>query len=341
MKTKSIIILSSVAALCTMGLMASQHIDWSVNYSDASGDIAKSERFSLRQSVEKLTNIEELIQNDSAYKDGIVTAYVVMQTRAIQFGSLVDMSNEVAGDIPEFAEVLNDMNEARKTVTNVNNALTQAGEDLNAALNGEERPDLTQNTINASLAYTTLQRQNKLANHFIEITDKYLETAEGDDRLKFVRDQWVDYQTMTAAFEGNDERAEELVKKGNLLPADKSLAALETFKVADQVAVIQSCNLSQELNISTRWTSVIPPEKMNAMADEILKDVSAMQKEGNDLVMAINTMYNASEVMRAYNHFTNNLSNVIKQNQTAIYRVPCLMTEIISSTAEGNKLSFL
>ena len=252
MKTKSIIILSSVAALCTMGLMASQHIDWAVNYSDASGDIAKSERFSLRQSVEKLTNMEELIQNDSAYKDGIVTAYV---------------------------EVLNDMNEARKTVTNVNN-------------------DLTQNAINASLAYTTLQRQNKLANHFIEITDKYLETAEGDDRLKFVRDQWVDYQT-------------------------------------------QSCNLSQELNISTRLTSVIPPEKMNAMADEILKDVSAMQKEGNDLVMAINTMYNASEVMRAYNHFTNNLSNVIKQNQTAIYRVPCLMTEIISSTAEGNKLSFL
>ena len=252
MKTKSIIILSSVAALCTMGLMASQHIDWSVNYSDASGDIAKSERFSLRQSVEKLTNMEELIQNDSAYKDGIVTAYV---------------------------EVLNDMNEARKTVTNVNNALTQ-------------------NAINASLAYTTLQRQNKLANHFIEITDKYLETAEGDDRLKFVRDQWVDYQT-------------------------------------------QSCNLSQELNISTRLTSVIPPEKMNAMADEILKDVSAMQKEGNDFVMAINTMYNASEVMRAYNHFTNNLSNVIKQNQTAIYRVPCLMTEIISSTAEGNKLSFL
>ena len=271
MKTKSIIILSSVAALCTMGLMASQHIDWAVNYSDASGDIAKSERFSLRQSVEKLTNMEELIQNDSAYKDGIVTAYV---------------------------EVLNDMNEARKTVTNVNNALTQAGEDLNAALNGEERPDLTQNAINASLAYTTLQRQNKLANHFIEITDKYLETAEGDDRLKFVRDQWVDYQT-------------------------------------------QSCNLSQELNISTRLTSVIPPEKMNAMADEILKDVSAMQKEGNDLVMAINTMYNASEMMRAYNHFTNNLSNVIKQNQTAIYRVPCLMTEIISSTAEGNKLSFL
>ena len=252
MKTKSIIILSSVAALCTMGLMASQHIDWAVNFSDASGDIAKSERFSLRQSVEKLTNMEELIQNDSAYKDGIVTAYV---------------------------EVLNDMNEARKTVTNVNNALTQ-------------------NIINASLAYTTLQRQNKLANHFIEITDKYLETAEGDDRLKFVRDQWVDYQT-------------------------------------------QSCNLSQELNISTRLTSVIPPEKMNAMADEILKDVSAMQKEGNDLVMAINTMYNASEVMRAYNHFTNNLSNVIKQNQTAIYRVPCLMTEIISSTAEGNKLSSL
>ena len=58
------------------------------------------------------------------------------------------------------------------------------------------------NAINAALADTTLQKENKLADRFIETTDKYLEAAEGDDRLKFVRDQWVDYQKMTAALEG-------------------------------------------------------------------------------------------------------------------------------------------
>lgn len=33
-------------------------------------------------------------------------SYVVMQTRAEQFGTLVDMSNDVAGEIPVFAGVL-------------------------------------------------------------------------------------------------------------------------------------------------------------------------------------------------------------------------------------------
>ena len=273
MKTKGTIILSSVVAVCALGLIASHFFDWRINLNDISGNIAKSERFSLRQSS------EELLQNDSAYRNTILTAYVVMQTRTIQFGALVDMSNEVAGDIPEFAEVLKEMNEAREIVTNVNTALTEAYEDLNATLNGEERPDLSQNTNKASLAYTTLQKQNKLANHFIEITDKYLETAQGDDRLKFVRDQWVDYQTVTAALEGNDEKAEELAKKGNLLPADKSLAAMETFNKADQVAVLQSCNLSKKLNIDTRWNSAIPTEMMDTMTGEIIKDVSAILQQ--------------------------------------------------------------
>ena len=202
MKKKNVIILGSVIGICGLGLFSSLFVDWPVDFSSASGDIAKATRFSREQASEKLTNMEELIQNDSAFKNGVVASYVVMQTRAAQFASLVDMSNEVAGKIPAFAEVLKDMNEAREMVVNVETSLIQAGNDLNAALDGQERPDLAQNTINASLAYTTLQKQNKLANRFIETTDKYLETAQGDDRLKFVRDQWVDYQTMTAALEG-------------------------------------------------------------------------------------------------------------------------------------------
>ena len=169
----------------------------------ADGDIAKAAKFSRKQVSEKLTNMEELLQTDSAFRDDIVVAQVVMQTRALQFGTLVDMSNEVAGNIPAFAEVLKEMNASREMVDNVASSLAESAEKLNAALGGEECPDLAQSTINASLAYTTLQKQNNLANRFIETTDKYLETAQGDDKLKLVRDQWLDYQQMTAALEGD------------------------------------------------------------------------------------------------------------------------------------------
>ena len=106
-------------------------------------------------------------------------------------------------------------------VNNVANSLAESADNLNAALSGEECPDLAQSTINASLAYTTLQKQNNLANRFIETTDKYLETAQGDDKLKLVRDQWLDYQQMTAALEGDKasaRRATCLLAKKLLLP---------------------------------------------------------------------------------------------------------------------------
>ena len=99
--------------------------------------------------------MEELLKTDSAFKDGIVAAQVVMQTRAAQFGTLVDLSNEVAGNIPAFAEVLKEMNANREVVNNVTNSLVESADNLNAALGGEECPDLAQTTINASLAYNT------------------------------------------------------------------------------------------------------------------------------------------------------------------------------------------
>ena len=161
MSKKSVIILGSVVVVC--GLFSSLFVDWPVDFSSASGDIAKATRFSREQASEKLTNMEELLQTDSAFKETIVVSQVVMQTRAAQFGTLVDMSNEVAGNIPAFAEVLKEMNASREMVNNVSTSLAESGEKLNAALSGEESPELAQSTINASLAYTTLQKQNKLA----------------------------------------------------------------------------------------------------------------------------------------------------------------------------------
>ena len=281
MKKKSIIILSSVIAICGLGWVSSHVIDWPVDLSDASGDISKADKFSRKQVSEKLTNMEELLQTDSAFRDDIVVAQVVMQTRAAQFGTLVDMSNEVAGNIPAFAEVLKEMNASREMVDNVASSLAESAEKLNAALSGEECPDLAQSTINASLAYTTLQKQNNLANRFIETTDKYLETAQGDDKLKLVRDQWLDYQQMTAALEGDKASAEALAKKGNLLSGEKALAAIANFGIAERIIVLQSCELAQALKLPNTIGGKIRPKVLESEISSVLlaqKEILAGRK---------------------------------------------------------------
>ena len=77
---KGIIILSSVVAVCAAGLILSHFIDWPVDYSEASGNIGKSSRFSRKTAVENVSNMEELIKSDASYRNGIVTAYMVSQT---------------------------------------------------------------------------------------------------------------------------------------------------------------------------------------------------------------------------------------------------------------------
>ena len=274
MKKKSIIILCSVVAVCAIGLITSHFVDWPVNHDEADGDIGKAARFSREQVSEKLSNMEELLQTDSAFKDGIVAAQVVMQTRAAQFGTLADMSNEAAGNIPAFAEVLKEINANRELVNNVANSLAESAANLNAALGGEECPDLAQSTINASLAYTTLQKQNNLATRFIETTDKYLETAQGDDKLKLVRDQWLEYQQMTAALEGDKASAEALAKKGNLLSGEQALAAVGKYGLAEQLVILQSCELAQALKLPNTIGGKIRPK---VLENEISKLYNAQQ----------------------------------------------------------------
>ena len=270
MKKKSIIILCSVVAICAIGLIASHYVDWPVDTNETDGDIGKAARFSREQVSEKLTNMEELLQTDSAFKDDIVTAQVVMQTRAVQFGTLLDMSNEVVGNIPAFAEVLKEMNANSEMVDNVVSSLAESAEKLDVALGGEECPDLAQSTINASLAYMTLQKQNNLATRFIDTTDKYLETAQGDDRLKFVRDQWLEYQQMTAALDGDKALAEVLAKKGNLLSGEKALAAVENLDLNAKIVVLQNCMIAQRMNVPTQIGSAIRPKALESEISSVL-----------------------------------------------------------------------
>ena len=260
MKKKSIIILASVVVVCALGLLISTITSWPVNVDDASGNIGKSSRFSRKTATESLTNMEELLNNDEAYKDGILMSFAIMQARARQFAALVDMSNEVASDIPAFSEVLKDMNEAAPIIENACLSIVQAGNDLNATLDGESCPDLGQNTINASLAYTTLQKQNVLATRFINTTDEYLKEAEADDRLLLIRDQWLEYQIMTATLEGDTKSAEELNEKGALLSSEKALATLGSFEGPHLICMMEPTLIAHDLNVETPLSKDLPGE---------------------------------------------------------------------------------
>ena len=337
MKKKSII-LCSLVVICAIGLVTSIYIDWPVDFNKADGDIAKAAKFSREQVSEKLTNMEELLQTDSAFRDDIVVAQVVMQTRAAQFGTLVDMSNEVAGNIPAFAEVLKEMNAQRELVDNVASSLAESAEKLNAALGGEECPDLAQSTINASLAYTTLQKQNNLANRFIETTDKYLETAQGDDKLKLVRDQWLDYQQMTAALEGDKASAEALAKKGNLLSGKKALAAIANFGIAERLALLRSCELAQAFKLPNTIGGKIRPKVLESEISSVLlaqKEILAGKQRKIDSYNAL-MIGSASRVMEAFN---TSLSNVAKNhalNQSQNIGLSLVIGNVISQTAAAN-----
>ena len=270
MKKKGIIILSSVVILCALGLLLSPLMDWNVDSDQTSGNIGKSSRFSRKTTTETVSNVEELLLNDEAYKNGMVAAYVVMQTRAQQFDALVDMSNEVAGDISDFDSVLKDMNNVRPMIDNVCASLSEAGDDLNAALSGQSRPDLAQNTINASLAYTTLQKQNKLADRFIITADTYLNNNEGNDRLKFVRDQWVAYQQMTAALDNDEKAAAALAEKGYKLTPEQSAAALNEFGMAEAIKIMNGTVVAGYVDMDSPLAQAITTDMVQDAARAIV-----------------------------------------------------------------------
>ena len=264
MKKKSLIILSVVAAVVVAGLLSSNYIHWPIDVSKTEGDIGKVDRFSRADQVEKLTNMEELLRTDSDYQEAMVMSYALMQLRSEQFASLVDLSNQVAGQIAEYAPLIQKMNGIGKMVNNVNAQLNDVGKQMEKALSGEECPELTQNTINASLAYTQLQKQNALADQFIETTDKYLANAKGSDQLKLVRDQWVDYQKLTAALEDNKESAKALDEKGYLLTSEKAEAALGAHADATQKVMRLNTMICKKLRMSTNLNMVLAGRVTNS-----------------------------------------------------------------------------
>ena len=266
-KKKSAIILLSVVAVCVLGLIASQVFDWNVDFDNAGGNVAKSSRFSRKTAGDGDSNMQELLLNDEEYKAGIVTAYMVMKTRADQFNALVDMSNEVAGDIKDFDAVLQAMKDAQPMIDNVCASMEAAGADLDAALGGETRKDLAQNTSNAALAYNLLQKQNNLANRFIDTADAYLKSNAGDDRLKFVRDQWLEYQKVTAILEQDEKAAAELGEKDYLLSSEKSASALNSFSGPAQAATISNTFMTNMMGLGPQLQVALANTSQGGLAN--------------------------------------------------------------------------
>jgi hypothetical protein len=334
-KKKLTIIVCSVLAVLVVGLLVNHFFNWPINTGDAGGDISKASRFSREMESEKLTNMEELLKTDTTFKDGIVVAQMVMQTRAVQFGALVDMSNQVAGKIPAFAEVLKEMNATLEMVNNVANSLLESGNNLEAALSGKECSNLEQTTINASLAYTTLQKQNKLANKFIDTTDKYLKTAKGDDHLKFVRDQWVDYQKMTAALDGDKDAAEAMAKKGNLLSGEKALVAMADFGVANQVAMVNSAYM-------TKNTGVEGSSLANVLSEEVLYDVITKIRSAAEVfsnTQGANAMNSQEGAAKFYHQVGDALNNIASANIASNNNAQTLASKNNAQTLASNNNS--
>lgn len=258
---KTLYIVLAVVALCLIGLLTMRFFNWPANFDETGGNIAKSFRFSRKTAADGLSNMQELLLNDESFRDGVLLSYVVMSTRADEFNALVEMSEEAAGEIPAFKDVLKDMGKAKKMVANVIATMGAAGDDLNAALGGEAPKELAQNTTNAALAYNTMQKQNVLANRFIDTTDDYLKTNEADDRLKFVRDEWVDYQKLTAAIDNDEEASAKLEEKGYLLTTEQAAAALGAsengaFFFHTGPLLLAASDLSEVLGLETSLSSI-------------------------------------------------------------------------------------
>ena len=291
------IIVVVVCAVCALLFVFSGVIDWSVDQSGSKGDIAKSSRFQRKTVNIEQSNMEELLANDQEYRNNVVVAYAVMQTRASQFEALVDMSVQVAGDIKDFEGVLTDMKAIKPMLSNVVASMKEAGSSLNTALGGENSKELSQNTNNAALAYSTLQKQNELADRFITIADEYVKKGKADDKLKVVRDEWVEYQIMTSVLEGDEKKCDQLVNSGYLLTSDKAVTALNEFDRNIQLALQDHVTLQTALGLS----------KFGVMGNsESLKDLNSFKMNENGVINArqeltvMNNVFSNNDIVASF-----------------------------------------
>ena len=329
MKKKTAITLASVAGICILALLLSIFIDWPVDTSKASGNIAKSSRFSRKTAIEGLSNMQELLENDESFKNGMVGTYLVMNTRANDFCALVELSEQATAGIKEFEPVVKDMKAALPMIKNVCSSMEAAGKDLNTALGGEKADELPQNTNNAALAYNTLQKQNSLADRFIATADEYFSANGGtpDSKIAFVRDQWMEYQLMTAALNQDSAAAAELEKKGYVQTPGESIAAMADLSSMHQSALLAQAALTTALGYSGQsnplaQTLVLAFQDKSMAQSAALRQTATLEQNANALAQSSALKQTAAALAEtaALEQTTNALEQTaaLKQNTAAL-----------------------
>lgn len=217
--------------------------------------------------TEPLDDMEEGLRCDTTYQQNIATAHTVMQARTLQFDVLSDLSSETAGNLTEFDDILHEIRATRPQLSNIYNQLVLSGEDLDAALSGKPCPDLKKHFINVSLAYATLQKQNILADRFIEAVDGYVRKNPAGDELKFARDAWVDYQKMTAVLKGDALSARKMKRKGYLLSSGQTREMLGTHKSiwVNRIPLMYAASLSNSLGVKNNLAMSMRQETLNSI----------------------------------------------------------------------------
>ena len=220
MKKRTGVVLMSIVAVCVLLVGLSKWISWPVNTDQASGNISKTSRYSKKVIEEASNNMQELLLNDEEFKNSIVLAYSVMESRAKQFNTLVELSSEVAKDLPPFAELLADMQAAKPLIENVCAQMKDAGEDLSATLDGESRSSLA-------------------AERFVETADAWLAQNEGSDQLKLVRDRWLEYLHVTSAITQGQEAAK-WDNTAATLTAEQASSALNALPIEQASLLVEN-----------------------------------------------------------------------------------------------------
>jgi hypothetical protein len=240
-------------------------------------------------------------------------------------------------------------------IGNVCEQLKTAGDNLEAVLAGKDCPEVEQNTINAALAYTTLQKQNQLANKFIEVADSYLKENDGTDQLKLVRDSWVDYQQMTAALDGDEKAADELEKKGYLLTPEQSVAAMAEGNIGFRLRMVNSAALASELGIRNQLAGYLNSEALAIRNSEALairnsealairnSEALAVRNSEALAVRNFDVLASQSHVMNSFDHILGGLrataSALNAQESLAMrFRLRSSISDAISATAMGYRL---
>ena len=110
--------------------------------------------------------------------------------------------------------------------------------------------------------------------------------------------QWVDYQKMTAALDGDKAAAEALAKKGNLLSGEKTLAAIGDFGIAQQVSMVNSAFMTKYSGIDGSLVKALPGDALEGVVTKIRSAAEVYSNQAGAMKNQAGAMKNQADAMK-------------------------------------------